>query len=587
MRNPHIDILKTIAITSVIIGHIFPSTHSFLRAHDIFFVIAGYFSMMSIEKYAKEGIFHSYFKFITRRLWRFLPIIAIAGILCLAWGYWVMLPDDYENLAESIIATNCFSNNILLSITTYDYWNIANDYKPLMHTWYLGVLMQFYFTTPLFLVIVGKCFKKHRRTAIICSLLIMIAISLALYQFYDDASYHKYYYLQYRLFEFGIGALTFYIASSIKKPTDALWCSYVTIALYVVILSAMMLKYTSIPITVKLLVMDICVALFLAISPTFEVKSRLLKVIQKIGGASLSIFIWHQIIIAFTRYSFTSYLTSLVALPIYAILLIIGGLSYITYKYIESLKPSIITWTTVVCILITTSLFSWHVYNIAGTVRDVPELGAYKGKGYGRMWAAYNYRCFEFDHNFEDNNLPKWLVYGNSFARDFINVVLESNISNKVNISYSPCDINEIFVHRINEADAVFFCDRTINHDLLATVKSLCPTKTPFYIIGTKYFGENNGQVYFHRNNKDYLKSTIELTDFYTKLNEKYKKEYGDYYIDFIEIAQTKDGRIRVFTDDGQFISQDCKHFTQAGAKFYAEHIDWSRFFDNPNILNL
>lgn len=103
MRNPHIDILKTIAITSVIIGHIFPSTHSFLRAHDIFFVIAGYFSMMSIEKYTKEGIFHSYFKFITRRLWRFLPIIAIAGILCLAWGYWVMLPDDYENLANQLL----------------------------------------------------------------------------------------------------------------------------------------------------------------------------------------------------------------------------------------------------------------------------------------------------------------------------------------------------------------------------------------------------------------------------------------------------------------------------------------------------
>jgi len=46
-----------------------------------------------------------------------------------------MLPDDLENLAQSAVATNLFSNNIIQSVTTSDYWNIANDFKPLMHYW--------------------------------------------------------------------------------------------------------------------------------------------------------------------------------------------------------------------------------------------------------------------------------------------------------------------------------------------------------------------------------------------------------------------------------------------------------------------
>ncbi len=50
-----------------------------------------------------------------------------------------MLPDDLENLSQSVIATNFFTNNILQAITTKNYWDVVNEYKPLMHTWSLGV----------------------------------------------------------------------------------------------------------------------------------------------------------------------------------------------------------------------------------------------------------------------------------------------------------------------------------------------------------------------------------------------------------------------------------------------------------------
>ena len=47
---------------------------------------------------------------------------------------------------------------------------------------------------------------------------------------------------------------------------------------------------------------------------------------------------------------------------------------------------------------------------------------------------------------------------------------------------------------------------------------------------------------------------------------------------DFISHSTTPGGSIRFFTEDGKFISQDCYHLTQAGAKWFADKIDWSNY---------
>lgn len=56
------------------------------------------------------------------------------------------------------------------------------------------------------------------------------------------------------------------------------------------------------------------------------------------------------------------------------------------------------------------------------------------------------------------------------------------------------------------------------------------------------------------------------------------KAAYSDIYIDMIEMLMQPDGKVRVFTDDGRFISQDCRHLTKAGAQYYASLIDCERF---------
>ena len=45
----------------------------------------------------------------------------------------------------------------------------------------------------------------------------------------------------------------------------------------------------------------------------------------------------------------------------------------------------------------------------------------------------------------------------------------------------------------------------------------------------------------------------------------------------FVKVRQ-QDGKVRVFSDDGRFISQDCRHLTKAGAQYYAKLMDWNKF---------
>ena len=99
--------------------------------------------MKTIDNAMHRNIFR-YWRFLVGRVARLWPLVLIMAALALGVGVFVMLPDDLENLSESVIASNVFANNVLSCITTKNYWDIANVFKPLMHTWYIGVLMQAY-----------------------------------------------------------------------------------------------------------------------------------------------------------------------------------------------------------------------------------------------------------------------------------------------------------------------------------------------------------------------------------------------------------------------------------------------------------
>jgi peptidoglycan/LPS O-acetylase OafA/YrhL len=125
-----------------------------------------------------------------------------------------MLPDDLENLAESVIATNFFANNILLLITSVNYWSIVNEFKPLMHTWSLGVEEQFYLIIPfLFIFLKGKFSKAFLPILLFLSFLSFVSFIIST----NVAS--TFYLLQYRFFELSLGGIAAILSNKLKiKP---------------------------------------------------------------------------------------------------------------------------------------------------------------------------------------------------------------------------------------------------------------------------------------------------------------------------------------------------------------------------------
>ena len=201
-----IDGLRTISVLAVILFHMGYLPNGYLGV-DVFFVISG-FLITKIVYGQSLGNNFSIIDFYLRRIRRIIPLVLFICFVVLILGIALMLPGDLKSVSQSIIATNLFSNNILLLLTTADYWNVVNDLKPLMHTWSLGVEEQFYFLYP----IVFLLCKGNRSKFILPILVVLTLISFFLFLSSDNESL-KFYSIQFRFFELaigGIGSIFFY-----------------------------------------------------------------------------------------------------------------------------------------------------------------------------------------------------------------------------------------------------------------------------------------------------------------------------------------------------------------------------------------
>lgn len=141
-RNHAIDFLKGIAILAVVLYHLGISKFGYLGV-DIFFVISGYLVSLGLVKNFSQDRF-SFLGFLNSRLSRLWPGLILISAVALTLGWYFMMPIHFKLNCESVVGTITFTNNFVQYITTGDYWTSANEFKPLMHTWYIGVLMQFF-----------------------------------------------------------------------------------------------------------------------------------------------------------------------------------------------------------------------------------------------------------------------------------------------------------------------------------------------------------------------------------------------------------------------------------------------------------
>ena len=557
-----IDGIRAIAVISVILFHFGQLPNGYLGV-DVFFVISGYLITGIIYREITEERF-SILNFYLRRTRRIIPLVSFICIIALIFGVATMLPDDLENLAQSVIATNFFGNNLLQVVTTKNYWDVVNEFKPLMHTWSLGIEEQYYLFYPFIFLFIGK--KRIRW--ILPILVLFTLVSLVLF-FSPFLEYYKFYLLPFRFYELSIGGI---LAIIMKKKVLKHNFSWLLI-LFLFIILCYRPSFIESDILLFLTIITTS-SLLISANKKNKLASFFLenKIFVFIGKISFSLYMWHQLLLAFARYFVVKEIDEFNLVIIFILTFILSVLSYhlieqpFRKKSIISNKILILSLTF---IFVFTSLFSFYVYQKAGVLKDIPELDITADNVKRNMHAKYNDEIYKLDNNFKSTDKRKILIIGNSFSRDWANILLESKFHNKLEISYvyDP-NTHKDFQKRVLESDLIFLS--AVTHSRL---EELNINTDKVWCIGTKNFGINNG-IFYNYIGDDYCNQRTTIDKGYIKYNTQLKTEWGSRYIDLIGLVIDSSSKVPVYTDNCKFISQDCRHLTKAGAKYFANLIE-------------
>lgn len=327
-RSNTLDVLKGFAIIAVVLYHAGLMTYGYLGV-EVFLVIAGFLTTKGIIKQYDTAGF-CYFTFLQKRLLRLWPLALLISAVSLAVGYFVMLPDNYKICSETVVGTSWFANNFIQYITSGNYWDTSNDYKPLMHTWYLGIMMQYYLLIPLLIMAVHKFSGSSWLKNVYTMLYVVTGLSLALYllPFVPDAN--RFYLLPARLWEFAVGGI---LAVPVAGEDDGKTNKYGNLALIAIVL--LMFVNSNMEIAQIRLVLTVLITVYLVHIATRKSATQYdlnIRVVAYCGAASYSLYLWHQVILAFYRYVVSSDL-SIVDYTIIIVASFVVGIA--SYKFLE------------------------------------------------------------------------------------------------------------------------------------------------------------------------------------------------------------------------------------------------------------
>ncbi|WP_420587368.1 acyltransferase family protein [Ruegeria sp.] len=202
--RPDIDGLRAVAVVPVVLHHAgFAGVPGGFVGVDIFFVISGFLITTILAREIRDGQF-SILSFYERRARRILPALFVVLAACLAVGWFLLLPNQYGNLAVSVGATLLFASNIWFWMDAGDYFGHGIEFAPLLHTWSLAVEEQFYLFFPLLLWALSRASMRVWIRVIVLISLVSLALSMYATTAHPVANF---YLTPTRIWELGIGAL--------------------------------------------------------------------------------------------------------------------------------------------------------------------------------------------------------------------------------------------------------------------------------------------------------------------------------------------------------------------------------------------
>ena len=148
--RPDVDGLRALAVLAIITFHASPAAlPGGFAGVDVFFVISGF--LITGILLEPRGVRPGWATFYGRRVRRLFPALAVVLAATLALGWHLMLPLEFRQLSRHAAATGTFVVNGAFWREA-GYFDLAGEFKPLLHAWSLAVEEQFYLLWPLVLV---------------------------------------------------------------------------------------------------------------------------------------------------------------------------------------------------------------------------------------------------------------------------------------------------------------------------------------------------------------------------------------------------------------------------------------------------
>lgn len=602
--RPEIDGLRAIAVLAVIFAHAgFDALKGGFIGVDVFFVLSGYLIGSIILRDLEGGTF-SFRHFYARRARRILPALIV--VLIAAWlpAWLLMTHSEMLDFAPSVLASLLFVSNVYFWDLT-GYFSPASETLPLLHTWSLSIEEQYYLLFPL---IGFVTFKLLGRTAFFLMAFSLAALSLALAEWgVANKPDVNYFFTFSRVWEILAGTLCVWAEKRWSpKGIDAFGLAGLgAIAASILIYDATIpfpSLYALLPVVGTMAV------LLFARAGTLCAKALSLRGMTAIGLVSYSAYLWHQPVFAYARIGGLGTTDGWIAIPLIGLIL---GLSWASWRFVEvpfrkgrsgifaNLPAAAIAFCTTgglagLSVLVYTTDVSITRY----AVQDRPLIETTRRDALSYMRARSKSML---NAPFANDGRTKVFIVGDSFGRDFINILGENDHLDHLDISFHiiswhcgnvfitpqmdfpkkplPSRCNDVaryeddfVLRRLADADVVLLISRWRTEFIEFLPESLVEIKKyatgPVLVLGTKAFGSGDPHAYLDTAPRDRPALSVPVQSESIAVNTHMAALDLPGFIDVQRILCGDAGALcPIVATDGRMISVDEGHLTASGAR--------------------
>ena len=330
--RPEIDGLRAFAVGAVILFHAgFEVFAGGYVGVDVFFVISGYLITSIIVSEQRAGTF-TIMGFYERRVRRIIPALVFMLVTCLPLVFLWLNPTRLDYYTEAAAAAIGFASNIFFWRHT-DYFSVAGDMNPLLHTWSLAIEEQFYLVFPPLMILFHQ---RWRAGAFPVIAAIGVASFLLCSWVWADEPTSAFFLTPARAWELAAGCLVaLYLADHRPALPGPVQSASALVGLVLILAPVFLFdRATPFPGVYALLpVVGTVLIILFARRGNLAGGMLALKPIVGIGLISYSAYLWHQPVFAFARLTRLELDDPLVPLGLIAL---VFAIAWASWRFVET-----------------------------------------------------------------------------------------------------------------------------------------------------------------------------------------------------------------------------------------------------------